>query len=269
MRATLPARFTSMPSVMTLLWGVSIMANAVVAWRLYQLDLHRIYRVFFAYLAFAAARSVTLFVLPSGLRSSTYAIIYFLTAPILWLFYITVVLELYSLVLRNYAGIHSLGRWTLYGALFFSVAISVLTLIPSAGNESSQLMFWCTTVERGVVFSLVIFLFLILLFLAIYPVHLCRNILVHSVVYTVFFLGISMMILIRNVVGHDVMHVLNTVVLVMNVTCYAVWIFFLTREGENRITTLRHDWRPADELRLIEQLNHINATLMRAKEHHL
>jgi len=260
----------TMPGVLTILWGLSIVANGIAAWRLYQLDLHRVYRFFFAYLSFAAFRSLTLFVLPSGVGGNTYAIIYFITAPILWLFYVLVVLELYSLVLRNYAGIHSLGRWTLYGALFFSVAVSVLALIPSAGNDSSRLLFWCTTVERGVVFSLVIFLLLILLFLAIYPVALCRNILVHSVVYSVFFLSISMMILIRNVVGHDVMHLLNTVVLVMNLACYAAWIFLLTRDGENRITMLRHHWTNADEQRLIEQLNHINATLMRAasKQHH-
>ena len=259
-----------MPSMLTVLWGVSIVANGIAAWRLYQLDLHRVYRFFFAYLAFAAIRSLTLFVLPSGLYSNTYAIVYLLTAPILWVFYVLVVLELYSLVLRNYTGIQSLGRWTVYGALFFSVVISILALIPSAGNESSRLLFWCTTVERGVVFSLVIFLLLILAFLSMYPVALCRNILVHCVVYTVFFLGISMMILIRNVAGPEVMHLLNTVVLVMNLACYAMWIFLLTRDGETRITMLRHNWTPGDEQRLIDQLNSINATLMRAahKQHH-
>lgn len=259
-----------MPSILTVLWGLSIVANGMAAWRLYQLDLHRVYRFFFAYLAFTAVRSLTLFVLPSGPTSETYAIVYLLTAPVIWLFYVTVVLELYSLVLRNYTGIHSLGRWTLYAALIFSVTVSVLALIPSAGTESSHLLFWCTTVERGVVFSLVIFLLLILAFLSIYPVALCRNILVHCVVYSAFFLSISMMILIRNVVGYEVMHLLNTVVLVMNLACYGAWIFFLTREGEQRITMLRHNWMPSDEQRLIEQLNHINVTLMRAarKEHH-
>lgn len=259
-----------MPSILTTLWGLSIAANGIAAWRLYQLDLHRVYRFFFAYLAFAAARSLTLFLLPSGVSSNTYGIVYFLTAPILWVFYVLVVLELYSLVLQNYAGIRSLGRWTLNGALVFSVAVSILTLIPSWGEESSRLLFWCFPVERGVVFSLVIFLMLILLFLSIYPVALCRNILVHCVVYTVFFLGLSMMILIRNVVGYEVTHLLSTVVLLMNLGCYAAWIFFLTRAGENRITMLRHNWTPDDEERLIGQLNTINATLMRAarKEHH-
>ena len=252
----------SVPSVLSLLWGLSIVANATAALRIYQLDLNRVYRFFFVFLIFGTFRSLIL--LPFNVRSATYGIIYLLTAPMLWVFYILVVLELYSLVLKNYSGIYSLGRWTLYGALLFSVAVSLVTLILSWGNEKYWLLFWCTTVERGVVFSLVIFLLLILLFLSQYPVALNRNILVHSVVYTVFFLGISMTILIRNVVGHELMRTLNNVVLALSAACYLAWIFFLTRAGESRVMTLRHSWTSDDEQRLIEQLNSINATLLRA-----
>lgn len=250
------------PSILSLLWGFTIVANATAALRLYQLDLYRVYRFFFAYLVLTTARSLVL--LPFNVRENTYGLIYLATLPILWLFYILVVLELYSLVLQNYSGIYSLGRWTLYGALFFSVTVSVLTLIPSWGNETSRLLFWCTTVERGVDFSLVIFLLLILIFLSRYPVALNRNIIVHCIVYTVFFLGMSMTILVRNVVGHELMRQLNHVLQVISAACYLVWIFFLTRAGESRITMLRHNWSPDDEQRLIEQLNNINATLLRA-----
>ncbi len=250
------------PSILSLLWGFTIVANATAALRLYQLDLNRVYRFFFIYLVITTARSLLL--LPFNVRENMYGLIYLATLPILWVFYILIVLELYSLVLQNYAGIYSLGRWTLYGALFFTVAISVLTLIPSWGNESSRLLFWCTTVERGVDFSLVIFLLLILIFLTRYPVALNRNIIVHCIVYTVFFLGTSMTILVRNVVGHELMRELNNVLQVISAGCYLVWIFFLTRAGESRITMLRHNWSPDDEQRLIEQLNSINNTLLRA-----
>jgi hypothetical protein len=261
----------SQPSILTILWGLSIVANACTAWRLRQLGLHSVYRFFFVYLIFATARSVALFLLPVSLVSSTYAIIYLVTAPALWIFYVLVVLELYSLVLRNYAGIYSLGRWTLYGALIFSIAISILTLIPSLGNEPSRLLFWCTTVERGVVFSLVIFLLLILLFLSSYPVALNRNILVHCLVYTVYFLGISLIELIHNVVGRELIRQLNNVVLVMTIGCYLGWMFLLTRAGETRAAMLRHNWTPEGEQRLIDQLNNINATLLRVsrREHRL
>ena len=252
----------SVPSALSLLWGFTIVANAAAALRLYQLDLNRTYRFFFAYLVFATARSLIL--LPFDVRGAQYGIVYLATLPILWVFYILVVLELYSLVLQNYSGIYSLGRWTLYGALVFSVAVSIITLIPSWGNETSRLMFWSTTVERGVLFSLVIFLLLIFIFLSRYPVELNRNIIVHSIVYTVFFLGVSMTIFIRNVVGYEVAREINNVVIVISAACYMVWIFFLTRRGESRIVKLRHSWTEEDEQRLIDQLNNINATLLRA-----
>jgi hypothetical protein len=255
------------PTFLDVLWGFSIVANAAAACRLCQLGLHRIYRFFFAYLVFAATRSLVL--LPFNVRSSAYVMIYAVTAPILWMFYVLVVIELYSLVLRNYDGIYSLGRWALYGALSFSVAISILTLIPSWGNERFRLLFWCTTVERGVVFSLVIFLLLILFFLSGFPLALSRNIIIHCVVYTVFFMGISMTILIRNIVGHELMRELNEVVMVLSAACYLVWIFGITQKGESRIVTLRHTWTIGDEQRLIHQLDNINATLLRAAQRHL
>lgn len=254
----------SAPSALDVLWGFSVVANAGAACRLCQLGLHRIYRFFFAYLVFAATRSLIL--LPFNVRSSMYVMIYAITAPILWMFYVLVVLELYSLVLQNYAGIYSLGRWALYGALAFSVTVSILTLIPSWGNERFRLLFWCTTVERGVVFSLVIFLLLILSFLSRYPVALTRNIIVHCIVYTIFFMGVSMTILIRNVVGHELMRELNEVVMVLSAACYLVWIFAITGKGESRIVTLRHNWTVSDERRLIHQLDNINATLLRAAQ---
>src|ERR1700730_589039 len=252
------------PTILDVLWGFSVVANAAAACRLCQLGLHRIYRFFFAYLVFATTRSLIL--LPFSVRSSMYVMIYAITAPILWMFYVLVVLELYSLVLQNYAGINSLGRWTLYGALTFSVTVSILTLIPHWGNERFRLLFWCTTVERGVVFSLVILLLLILFFLSRYPIALSRNIIVHCIVYTIFFMGISLTILIRNVVGHELMRELNEVVMVLSAACYLVWIFAITRKGESRIVTLRHNWTVTDEQRLIHQLDNINATLLRAAQ---
>jgi hypothetical protein len=113
------------------------------------------------------------------------------------------------------------------------------------------------------VFSLVLFLLFILYFLTRYPVALSRNIIVHAIVYTIFFLGVSMTILIRNVIGQDFMRELNHVVLVIGSACYVVWIFFLTKAGEKRIVMLRHSWSPVDEQRLIDQLSTINATLLR------
>lgn len=249
------------PTLLSLLWGLSIVANATAALRLYQLDLNSTYRFFFTYLIFTTFRSLLL--LPFDVRRSTYGIIYMITAPILWTFYVLVVLELYSLVLQNYSGIQSLGRWMLYAAIPCSILISVLTLVSSWSGETYWLLFLSTTVERGVVFSLVIFLLLIFLFLSKYPVPLNRNILVHAIIYTVFFLGISMTMFLRNVLGHEVMRILNHVLVGLSAACYLGWTLLLTRAGESRVVTLRRTWTREVEHRLVDQLNTINSTLLR------
>jgi len=249
------------PSLLSYLWAVAIAANAILVVRLYALGLHKSYPYFFTYLIFQTARSLALIAFP--VSSFTFAYIFVYTQPVLWVFYVLVVLEVYDKVLNDWKGIKSLGQWALYGSLVIAVGVSFLTLIPFWGKEDSKLLFWVTTVERGVLTSVLLFLFLILLFLSRYPLHLRRNIIVHCVVYTIFFLGLSMTLLVRNVRGWAIMPTLNHVVEIISLACYGVWIIFLTKKGEERTVALKHS-DPADERRRIEQLKLLNDTLLRA-----
>src|SRR5438132_686502 len=107
------------------LWMLNVGGSALVVWRLYSTGLHLTYRFFFASMILSLARSGAL--LPFYPRSETYYKIWSATQPILWLFYILVVAELYSLVLKRYQGIYSLGRWFFFTAVAISVIISALT----------------------------------------------------------------------------------------------------------------------------------------------
>jgi len=180
--------------------------------------------------------------------------------------YVFVVIELYALVLKNYRGIYSLGRWTLYVALAISLGISIVTLIPTWRNapEPYRILYISTVLDRGVTIGLVLFLFLIVVFLCWYPVPLSRNLIAHAIIYTIFFLSGSMAMLIRVVAGHQSTRAVNVLLQVIGAACYVAWIFALTPQGEKKIVTLRHDWQPADERRLIDQLNALNATLLGA-----
>jgi len=245
------------------LWLFTIMANATTALRLYQVDLNRTYRSFFVYLVFQTFRSLAL--LPFNSDSHAYSNIYFATVFPLWILYTLVVLELYSLILKDYAGIYGLGQYALYGAIFLSVCLSMLSLVPAWGKEGFSRVFWMTTVERGVVFSLLVFLLIILMFLSRYPIQLSRNVIIHSIVYTIFFGGDSFIILVRNLVGPSlsVMQTLNTCLVGLGAMCYLIWIFFLTPKGEATVTVLRRSWDPTQEQRLLSQLDSINALLRR------
>src|ERR1700676_5139032 len=97
-------------------WTLNVLASALVVWRLYWTNLHRIYRFFFLSLLLTLLRSVV--PLPFGPRLLAYYRIWVSTEPILWLSYILVVFELYSLVLKHYRGIYTVGR------VFFFVAVA-------------------------------------------------------------------------------------------------------------------------------------------------
>jgi len=246
------------------LWTLAICAYAILLLKLSSHKLCGAYRFFCLYLGFRIARSVLLSTLTYG--TNTYFQVWAVSAPVLWLLYVLVVLELYSLVLRNYKGIATLGRWTLMGALGLSILLSALSLVADMSNatDSNRMILYFNAVERGVVSSLVIFLLLITGFLAWCPVPLSRNVIVHSVVYSVYFLSMTMGLLWRNVTGHAVNNTVNLVLLAVSVSCLLVWILFLNRQGEQTTVVLRQHWRPEQEELLVGRLSAINATLLRS-----
>jgi hypothetical protein len=69
---------------------------------------------------------------------------------------------------------------------------------------------------------------------------------------------------VRNITGAGVNVAVNLVLTSVTVGTLAVWILFLTREGEGKTVILHQHWRPADEEQLLGQLSAINATLLRA-----
>jgi hypothetical protein len=154
----------------------------------------------------------------------------------------------------------------LYGALTVALGFSLFSLaIPSSGPgvQRSLLLFNCFLVQRSIFLSLVIFLFIILIFLARYPVSLTRNVVLHSFVYSAFFLSHSLALLFRTVIGYDVGRSVNLVLVGVSTACVLAWLVLLSRRGEEQAMTWHRRWEPDQERRLVEQLNAMNQSLMR------
>lgn len=250
-------------SLDAILRAVVIAGYALLLLKLCKANLHRTYRFFVAYLIVRLTRSLVLLALPMG--TSIYGWTYVFTEPILWVFYVLVVLELYSLVFRNYKGIASLSRWALGGALCVSVVLSLLSLYPDLSSpQPYPILLHVSVMERAIVSSIAIFLLLITGFLVFYPVPLSRNVIVHCIVYSVYFLSLTMTKFIRNVVGPQTVLPLNMALLILTCATLLLWILFLTPAGENKTVVLRYQWTEEDEDRLIQQLDSINSTLLRA-----
>jgi hypothetical protein len=204
--------------------------------------------------------------LPLGPQTDAFAWVYLVTQPVMWFFYILIVLELYTLVLRNHQGIATLGRWLLIAALFIAMLVSLLTLVPDLESPLGPypILSYYSLIERGVNSSLVVFLLVIVAFLAWYPIPLSRNVILHSFVFSVYFLSSTATLFVRNVTGFEMTRMASAILLAITDVCLLVWIVFLNRRGESRVVVLGHQWQPGDEERLVEQLDSINKTLLRS-----
>ena len=243
---------------------LTLLGIAVLVVRLYRFELHRKYRVFFWYLIFWTCRSGVLLTL--DVRSGAYMMVWVVTEPGLWLFYILLVLELYSLILESHKGLYTMGRWALYGALTISVFLSLLSLIPASegGTRQSNILSYMYLIERGIDLSVVLFLLIILVFLARFPVSLSRNVIVHSVLYSAFFLSNTLGFLAASTLGFHFVRSVNLFLMGVSTVCVFVWLALITRGGESRAATLLRPWRAEHEAHLVDQLSTLNATLLRA-----
>src|SRR5450759_3288127 len=244
--------------------AVALLGSVLMALKLYRTGLYRRYPVFFAFFLFRIPNSIWPLFLE--VSSPLYQKVWVLTELIEFGFYVLMVLELYKLVLEKYKGLYSLGRWALYLSLAISVSISAISLLPRIKPslpQPSRIMFYVLATERGIQTGLAIFIILILCFLGLFPVKLSRNVRVHALVFSIFFLSNTFVVLMRSLFGHHLEDEVNTVLLAVTAASVVAWLTLLRTAGE--------DSRPAPvlygqehESRLLAHLDSLNAALLRA-----
>lgn len=247
------------------LWLLGTLLQFLLVGRLFRLGLAYKYRFFLAYLVFDSIRSLVGWFYSSG--SIFYRNLWRATEPAIWFLYVLVVLELCSLIFKDYRGIQALGRWIVYGSLAFSVLLSIITVLPTwvhSAEEPFSLQRFLM-IERGIDFAVVVLLLLLLGFLVLFPVQLSRNVIVHSVLFAIFFTTSSMGILVVNLTSYRLGLSVGTCLMGVTALCFIGWLSLMSRAGEEKIMAIRHPV-PVDENRLVSQLAEINATLLRARK---
>jgi hypothetical protein len=251
-------------ALVSCLRAVLLLGSVLMAFQLYRTGLYRRYPIFFAFFIFRIPNSMW----PLFLEVSSYLYlsVWVLTELIALGFYVLMVVELYKLVLEKYKGLYTLGRWALYVSLAISVSISAISLLPQikpSMPQRSKIMFYMVATERGIQTGLAIFIVLILCFLSFFPVKLSRNVRVHALVFSIFFLSSTFMLLMRSLFGMRLVHEFNTIFLGVTAASVVAWLTLLRPAGED----LRHAPVPfgqEHESRLLTHLDSLNATLLRA-----
>src|SRR5713226_262848 len=114
------------PVEQQILFVLQTAALIVLCIRLYRERLHRVYVYFFGYLFMALLQIVIGASLP--FRSNLYRNAWVATESVTICFYVLVVLELYSIALRDLAGIASVSRRYIKLTLAASILLSLLPL---------------------------------------------------------------------------------------------------------------------------------------------
>jgi hypothetical protein len=227
--------------------------------RLWWTGLYRVYVYFFVYLLLVIAQSVILSSVP--FHSPAYRDCFLVTEGLIACSYSLIVLELYSIVLRDLGGIASVSRRYIKIILGVAIASSALLLVFERTPRATVARF--IVFERVTVSSLVIFVILISGFLLYYPIHLNRNVIVYSIGYAFYFLIKAAALFVDNVDEHWVRQ-FDTLRIGASTVCLLFWMFMLSRQGEKRTLRLGHHWKPEDEERVLSRLQDINASLLRA-----
>jgi hypothetical protein len=243
---------------------VSLLGAGLTALKLVRSGLYRRYRFFSLYLISLVPYGICLLLL--DMHSGLYQEFWTTTAPLFWLLYVLVVFELCGLILEKHRGLYTLGRWAMYLGITVAVTLSLLSLLPHitpATPQRSRIMGYVLATERGVDFSLAVFILLILLFLSRYPVPLSRNVVVHSVVFSLFFLSNTLGILLYSVFGLHVNAEINLFLMGICSACMVAWLLLLNAKGEKvRLRTMQFGRK--DEERILLQLDSLNDTLLKA-----
>lgn len=247
----------------------TLVASALTALQLFRTQLYLRYRIFFYYMIFRVLDGI--WPLWVSLKSSAYFYAWVFTEPIALILYVWVVLELCRLVLERHRGLYTLGRWAMYVGMGLSVGLSVLSLMAKirrappqhkAVTATTSILNYFYATDRGVTFCLAIFLLLMLFLMSRYPVPLSRNLVLHSSLYTVFFLSNTLSVILSSVFGYKLYETIDTGLMAISIGCLVCWLLFLKPKGEDVRMTIPQ-FGPEHEERLLLQLDSLNTTLLK------
>jgi hypothetical protein len=197
-------------------------------------------------------------------RTNLYAVIWACSKPLEWILGVAVVMEIYSLVLHRYPGIVSLTHWAIIAAVIFSLLLSIglLSLDFHNPHEKFPVLRLAFAVQRTFDNTIVCSLLLPWLLIVRFPIRLCRNVVVHCVLFSAF-MGIEAGgLFVRNLLGHTWNPFLNLAMSVGTSLCLLGWILFLDQKGERAEKVVLVQVDPERERHLIEELQAFNRLLL-------
>jgi hypothetical protein len=233
-------------------------AAAFAAARLLHFRLRRRYPLLFSYLIVSAIVYAVFSVL--SVKSRAYYWAYILSQPISWCVAALAVREMFALIFKDYPGLRTAGRWSFYGALAISVAVSIVlagTLHATSAPKAPQLVY-TLELDRSIGFTLTVTIGILMLFLSRYPLHLDRNTYVASGFFSAIFLAAGAVKLIDSISKDLYFDYADRAEVTFAAVCLAGWGLMLRpAEKPAAVRAVVNKPREAELLQQLESLNQI------------
>lgn len=240
---------------------VGFVVEAALIANLLRNGLFRIYRWFFIYLLTDLVGTGLGALLQTNRH--LYAQIYFVGQSLKIGLVVMVVLELYQLALVHHPALSQYGRTTVtYVMAGAAIAAAVTVLLDRTPRKGSPVLFEFFAFQRTMNIWMLLFLAIIALLMAWFPLVLKRNATLYIGGFVIYFLTQSAGYWAANF-RPALRGSISEAMLVVSTICLTVWFFALTRHGEEVTTVVGHRWNPEDGKRVMAQLDAINAKLAR------
>jgi len=195
-------------------------------------------------------------------RSRLYLNSYVVLEAAKCIFSVFAVRELFALTFEKYPGIRTAGRWAMYAGISLAASVS-LVATPWAGNPHGNIMlFYVEAAQRWVIFTLAVTILTILWSLSLFPLHLRRNTLISSTLFSVFFLCDAARLLIDGLMPYLRNQAVDGAESVFSGLCLLLWAALLS--PEDKTVPSRITFTSPREDQLLQQLAAFNRVMTRS-----
>jgi hypothetical protein len=248
-----------LPFEQQLILAVQAAALLALCLRFLWTGLQRTYVYFFGYLILALLQTAIPVLVP--VQSRRYVTVWMVSESLSAGWFALIVLDEYSKVLHEMAGIGSVARRYIKAVLGLAVLVSLLLVrIGKTPTTPAQYTLVCDCV---VMCTLLVFVLSSLVFLAYYPVPFNRNLIMFSIGFAVYLLAKAGALLVGAMRIHHWNRQINIVLVGTSTASLLFWLFTLNRRGEVKTLLLGRSWNPEAEKRILSKLHAINESLLR------
>ena len=243
----------------------------VLVFRLLSLRLHRVYRVFCAYLLFVLLSSSIIFAQASA-KAFDYRITYLAIALGSWILTLSMVYALLEAILARLPGILRFSRQLLLAVFVVAGFFGAISAKAEVGSTQAFQRVWSlrlavilvSPIERIVTTISLVALLAILAYILWFPVQLPRNLVFFSIGFVFNFVCETALLFIRGILPPSAAGFIDPTNLFVLSACFAYFCLVITRAGESIPMRVGRLSPPVDQERLIHQLEELNIILMKS-----